>query len=401
MEKNLKDLMEKYYEKIVKLRHYIHENPEIGFEEIKTGNAVCKILDEFNISYKRKIAKTGILATIEGNKKTKNPKCVLLRADMDALIIQEEANVPYKSKIPNRMHACGHDGHTSGLVGAALILNELKDEFSGTIKFMFQPSEESEGGALPMIEEGILQNPKVDASFGCHLWGQCLEDEILISDGAIFAAPDEFSITLKGKGGHGSRPDQSISPIVMAGYAITTLQSVVTSRVSPLENATLSFGSIHGGNVFNVIPNEVKIIGTIRTLSEEVREKMPKFIDDALKGVALVHGGDYELDYVKRYPVLINDKDMSNLAKDAFSYVLGKEKVKELKEKVMGGEDFAYLAQRVPSCFILVGISKDMENRAVHHNSRFAWDDKNMKNLSLGLANCALEFLKRSEDDTE
>lgn len=390
---NLKNLMEKHYEKIVNLRHYIHENPEIGFEEIKTSGAVCKIFDEFNIPYKKGIAKTGVLATIKGTKKSNNPKCVLLRADMDALEIQEQTNVSYKSKIPNRMHACGHDGHTAGLVGAALILNDIKDSFSGTIKFMFQPAEEISGGALPMIKEGILQNPKVDASFGCHLWGQCLEDEVLISGGPIFAAPDEFEIVLKGEGGHGSRPDQSISPIVMAGYAITSLQSVVTSKISPLENVTLSFGSINGGNIFNVIPDEVKIKGTVRTLNEKIREQMPKLIENVLKGVALAHNGDYELTYEKRYPVLVNDTKMSNIAKDAFKKVVGDKNVKELDQKVMGGEDFSYLAQNVPSCFILVGISKDIQSMAIHHNSCFEWDDKNLKNLSLGLTNCALDFL--------
>ncbi len=389
----LKKLMEKHYKTIVKLRHFIHENPEIGFEEVKTSGAVCEILDKYNISYEKGIAKTGVLAIIKGEKKSKNPKCVLLRADMDALILQEEADVEYKSKIPNRMHACGHDGHTAGLVGAALMLNELKDEFSGTIKFMFQPAEETTGGAMPMIKKGILENPKVNASFGCHLSGQYLEDEIRISDGAIFAAPDEFDITLKGKGGHGSRPDRGVSPIVMAGYAITTLQSVITSKVSPLENVALSFGSIKGGDVYNVIPNEVKIKGTVRTLNEEIREKMPIFIENVLKGVALSHGGEYKLRYKKAYPVLVNDKDMSDVARKAFGKVCGESAVKELKEPTMGGEDFAYLAQRVPSCFILVGISKDEENLILHHNSHFAWDDKNMKNLSLGLASCALEFL--------
>lgn len=396
MKKNIEKIMDKYYKKIVALRHFIHENPEIAFEEIKTSGAICKILDEFNITYKRGIAKTGILATITGEKKSKNPKSVLLRADMDALVIQEEANVEYRSKIPNRMHACGHDGHAAGLVGAVLILNELKSEFSGTVKFMFQPAEEGTGGALPMIKEGILQNPKVDACFGCHLWGQLQEGDIGISDGAIFASPDEFSITLKGKGGHASRPDHGVSPIVMAGYAITTLQSIVTSKISPLESVTLSFGSIHGGNVFNVIPNEVVIKGTIRTMNEEIREKMPNLIKNALKGVAISQGGDYELNYMKRYPVLINNPNISDIAREAFGKILGKERVIELKERVMGGEDFSFLAQRVPSCFILVGISKDINNPTLHHNSSFEWDDKNMKNISLGLTNCALEFLSLS-----
>lgn len=391
--KNLQALLKKYYQDIVHVRHYLHENPELGFEEFKTAQKICEYLDKYGISYKCGIATTGILAKITGSIPSKNPKCVLLRADMDALVLTEEANVSYKSKIPNRMHACGHDGHSAGLLGAALMLNDLKDEFSGTIKFMFQPAEETVGGALPMIEEGILENPKVDMCFGCHLWGDYLEDEIAISKGAIFAAPDEFLVTLKGKGGHGSRPDRSISPIVMAGHAITAIQNIISSRISPFENTTLSFGSIQGGNIFNVIPNHVTLRGTVRTLSETTRSQMPIYIENALKGVALIHGGDFTLEYFNRYPVLINDENATNVARKAFQEAVGEENVRELREKVMGGEDFSYLAQNVPSCFILVGISKDENNKALHHNSCFQWDDKNMKNLSLGLANCALKAL--------
>lgn len=386
----IEKMKEKYYTCIVNLRHYLHQNPELGFEEFKTSAKICEILDKYGIQYQKNIAKTGIIAQISGNKKSINPKCVLLRADMDALPIQELCEVPYKSLTPNIMHACGHDGHCASLVGAILMLNELKDKFSGVIKFVFQPAEELSGGALPMIELGVLENPKVDACFSGHLWGYFLENEMHVKQGAIFAAPDEFIITCKGKGGHGSRADLCINPILVASYAVTALQSLVSSRLSPFDNVTLSFGSISGGCVFNVIPDEVTIKGTVRTLDEKVRENIPHLMEQILQGVGLTHGATCELKYIKRFPVLVNDEKMTKIAKKAFSKIC---KVYELNQPILGGEDFAYFAKKVPSCFVLVGISKSLQQQAMHHSPHFQWEDENMKNLSLGLSNCAIEFL--------
>lgn len=392
MTEKLKSLMQKHYDEVVKARHFFHENPELGFEEFKTSAKICEILDKHDISYKKGIAKTGILATIVGEK-TKSDKCVLLRGDMDALAMPELAQVPYKSKIPNKMHGCGHDGHAAGLIGAALILNELKSEFSGTIKFMFQPAEETHGGAKPMIDEGILENPKVNACFGCHLWGPILKGKVGISSGAIFAAPDEFKIVFKGKGGHGSRPDQAINPIVAAASFITQANTIIATKVSPFENSTYSFGSIHGGSAFNVIPNELELVGTSRNFSEDVRNKVERSFKNILDGIKLVYNCDYEYHYKRRYPILINDEKMTILAKNAFGKIVESKNVSKLKEQVMGGEDFSYLAQEVPSCFILVGISEDINNPVIHHNPSFQWDDENIKILSLGLSQCAIDFL--------
>ena len=392
MIKKIQTLMDKHYAQVVEARHYFHENPELGFEEVKTSAKICEILDKHGISYKKGIAKTGILAQVVGTKGTSD-KCVLLRGDIDALAMPELADVPYRSKVPNKMHGCGHDGHAAGLIGAALIINELKNEFSGTVKFMFQPAEEGDGGALPMIEEGILENPKVDMAFGCHLWGYEMKDTVHISSGGIFAAPDEFRIKIKGRGGHGSRPDQSISPIIAAGYFITQTQSIIANRVSAFENAVISFGSIHGGSAFNVIPNDVALVGTVRTMSEKVRADIPLFIEQTLEGLKHTHRVDYEFEYIKRFPVLVNDKNATKIAEKAFAKVVGESGVKELREKVMGGEDFAYIAQYVPSCFILVGIMEEEGVYRVHHNPSFCWDDRHMKVLSRGLTQCALDYL--------
>ncbi|PID77166.1 MAG: amidohydrolase [Deltaproteobacteria bacterium] len=384
---------EEYYQELAEARHYFHENPELGYQEYKTSAKICEILDKYGIKYTKGVAKTGVLAQIEGERKGDAPKCVLLRGDIDALPIQETADIPFKSKVPNVMHACGHDGHAAGVLGAALILNELRKEFSGTVKFMFQPAEETIGGALPMIEEGILENPHVDACFGCHLWGLTGEGEVEISPGPCFAAPDEFFITFKGRGGHGSRPDMSVNPIVAASYFVVQSNAIISTMISPFKSASFSFGSIEGGSAFNIIPGEVKINGTVRNFDEGVRTSIEKAFRDILEGIKTSLHCDYELDYVRRYPILINDEKMSDLARGSFAKIIGADKVGEMPEPTMGGEDFAYLSEHRPSCFILVGISADKEHPVMHHNSGFCWDDKHIKTLSAGLAMCAVDFL--------
>lgn len=389
----IKKLSEDFYGEMVSLRHQIHENPEIGFEEFQTARLIMDTLERYGIEYQSGIAKTGILGTIKG----KNPgKTILLRADMDALVLQEETNLLYASKVPNKMHACGHDGHTAGLLGVAMILNSLKDFFEGTVKLMFQPAEETEGGALPMIEEGILENPKVDAAFGCHLWGNTPEGKVEICHGSMMAACDHFELEIKGVGGHGAMPHLTIDPITIASYTITMLQSVVSRRIDPLESAVLTIGSIKGGEVNNVIPDSVKVTGTVRTLNEAIHEQIPREIENVIKGICSTYGATYDFYYKREFPVLINDSSMTNLAGQAFSKIVGEENVRELEKPYMGGEDFAYLAQRVPSSFIYIGISKDMDHPILQHSSKFQFDDKNLKTLSQGLAQVAIDFLEES-----
>ncbi|MCT4507672.1 MAG: amidohydrolase [Tepidibacter sp.] len=379
------------YSKMVNLRHQFHMYPEMGYEEFKTAKTITNELKRLGIEYKDNIAKTGVVGLIKGN----HPgKTVLLRADMDALPISEEADVDYKSRVANCMHACGHDGHMSGLLGAAMILNDMKDEIYGNVKLIFQPAEEEHGGAKPMIDEGIMENPKVDAAFGCHLWGEMIEGEVHVRKGAMMAAPDMFRFKVKGKGGHGAVPHLSVDPIVIASQVINNMQSIISRRISPLESAVISFGSINGGKSHNVIPNDVEVVGTVRSFSEEHRNFIPKAMEDILKAVTNSQGASYEFEYEEKYPPLINDEEMTELARNSFKKIVGKDRVFDMKEPTMGGEDFAYFGQLVPSSFIFVGISKDKDNLVVHHHPKFKWDDKNILTIAKGLAQTAIDYLR-------
>lgn len=389
--KAIERLVEKYYEEIVRLRHEFHKNPELGFEEFNTSRIVAEKLEELGIKTYRNIAKTGVVGLLEG----KHPgKTLLLRADMDALPIQEETQLEYTSQIEGKMHACGHDGHTAGLLGAAMILSELKDQLHGNIKFLFQPAEETDGGALPMIEEGVLENPKVDAAFGCHLWGGTEEGKVNIKYGPMMAAPDTFSFRLIGKGGHGAMPHLTVDPIVACSQVISSIQTIVSRNINPLLPAVISFGSINGGDAFNVIPNEVRVSGTIRSFDGEVRKFIPTAIENILKAQKISSNCDYEFTYVEKYPPLINDSLMTDFAKNSISKIVGDQNVSELELPNMGGEDFAYFTTKVPSCFFFVGISKDINNPVLHHHPSFQWDDKNLKIVSSSLAQIAIDFLK-------
>ncbi|SDK21960.1 M20 metallopeptidase family protein [Natronincola ferrireducens] len=393
-EQKILELSKKYYEKTVALRHQFHKFPEIGFEEVKTSQTVAEELEKLGITVTRNIAKTGVVGLIKG----KYPgKTVLLRADMDALNIQEEADVPYRSQVPGKMHACGHDGHTAGLLGAAMVLNELKDELKGNVKLIFQPAEENHGGAEPMITEGVLENPKVDAAFGCHLWGGIPEGEIHVKHGAAMAAPDTFAFKVIGKGGHGAMPHLAIDPVILTVQAINNMQSIISRRINPLSPAVISYGSINGGENHNVIPNEVKVTGTIRTFDKKLRYWIPKAMEETLKGVTELQGAKYTFDFTEKFPILFNDDKMTNLVQKTVAKVVGEENVKEAPEANMGGEDFAYFAEKVPSSFFFVGISKDMEKPVLHHHPEFQWDDKNLLTVMQSMAQVAVDFLNNNE----
>lgn len=385
---NLNELVSKYESEIIAIRHHIHQHPEIGFEEIVTSQTVMSFLDKVGIPYVKGIAKTGVLATIVGDKPGKT---VLLRADMDALAMDEDPGNPIVSKIAGRMHACGHDGHTSGLLLAGALLNEMKSELHGTVRLMFQPAEETVGGALPMIEEGILEG--VDMAFGCHLWGSALEGTAGYKYGAMMAAPDEFKITVIGKGGHGAYPQSTIDPIVAGAQIVTAIQSLVSRNVNPLESAVVTVATFHSGSAFNIISNEAVLTGTIRTLSEDNREMVARRLTEISKSVASAYGAEALVEVIRKYPVLINADTAVDVAKNAFSKVLGAENVSEIPMPSMGGEDFAYIAQRVPSAFVYVGIAKNIHEPISHHHPKFQWDDKNIAILGKGLAQCAIDFL--------
>ena len=386
----VKRLGEKYLQHMINLRETIHMYPEDGFSEFTTSKIIIEELEKLGIKVQKNVAKTGVVGLIEG----KYPgKTVLLRADMDALKIQEQADVEYKSKIDGMMHACGHDGHVAGLLGAAMILNELKDNLHGNVKLVFQPAEERDGGALPMIEEGVLENPKVDAAFAAHLWGYLNEGEVHLKEGPMMASPDIFNIKVIGKGGHGAVPQESIDPIVITCQIVNSLQTIVSRKINPLDPVVITCGRIQGGDCHNVIPNEVELEGTIRTF-EETRNWVPKVMEDLIRGITTSQGAAYEFKYEPKYPALINDKYMTSFAKESLKKVVGEENVFDLKEPNMGGEDFAYFAQKVPSAFIFVGIANNKSEPVIHHNPYFKWDSKNVGILAQSLSQIAIDYLK-------
>ena len=387
----VKRLGEKYLQHMINLRETIHMYPEDGFSEFTTSKIIIEELEKLGIKVQKNVAKTGVVGLIEG----KYPgKTVLLRADMDALKIQEQADVEYKSKIDGMMHACGHDGHVAGLLGAAMILNELKDNLHGNVKLVFQPAEERDGGALPMIEEGVLENPKVDAAFAAHLWGYLNEGEVHLKEGPMMASPDIFNIKVIGKGGHGAVPQESIDPIVITCQIVNSLQTIVSRKINPLDPVVITCGRIQGGDCHNVIPNEVELEGTIRTFNEETRNWVPKVMEDLIRGITTSQGAAYEFKYEPKYPALINDKYMTSFAKESLKKVVGEENVFDLKEPNMGGEDFAYFALKVPSAFIFVGIANNKSEPVIHHNPYFKWDSKNVGILAQSLSQIAIDYLK-------
>lgn len=389
---NIKALSEKFYPEVKALRHYFHMNPELSFKEYGTAKRVAEVLESLGIETQTGVAETGVVGLIRG---AAAGPTVLLRADMDALLLQEEADVPYRSQVPGVMHACGHDGHTAGLLGAAMILNELKDQFKGNIKLVFQPAEENEGGALPMIEAGVMENPKVDAAFGCHLWGNLKEGQIELKKGPMMASPDMFNIKIIGRGGHAALPHLSIDPISISAQVINEFQTIISRRKNPVQPAVISVSMIHGGETHNVIPNTVEMCGTIRVFDKEVRKWIPEAMESVLKHVTETNGASYEFYVEKRFPPLINDSAMTELVEKSAVKLWGSERVEWSDTPNMGGEDFAYFAEHVPSSFFFVGIAPDESEPVSHHHPKFAWNDDVLKISMQTLAQVAIDFLNQ------
>lgn len=390
MNTKISELAKKHLPKMVSAREYLHAHPELGHEEFLTQAFVQETLTSLGIEH-YPLAGTGVVGLIHGSKPGKT---VLLRADMDALPIQEIADVPYKSTVDGKMHACGHDGHTAGLLGAAMILNELKDELSGTVKLMFQPAEETDGGALPMIEAGILENPKVDAAFGLHLAGHLPSGALQVKYGAMYGAPDEFEITIKGRGGHAASPEQTIDPISIAMQFMSNAQNILTRRIDPMKPAVISFTSIHAGEGLNVIPETLYLGGTIRTLYPETRELVSKYVQETLQSICDLNGATFSFGFMPSYPPLINDDAMVAFAENSLKRQFG-DKVSQMEFATLGAEDFAYLAKYVPSSYHVVGIHDEGKDEPVHHHPAFAWDSNLLETTSASLAVIAYDFLNQ------
>jgi len=349
----IKNLSGEYFEEIRSCRRHLHQHPELSFDEHNTSSFICSKLDAYGIPYQKGIAKTGIVAIIEG----KNPGAGVfaLRGDMDALPIHELNEVAYKSQNEGIMHACGHDAHTSCLLGAGKILNTLHNDFDGTVKLIFQPSEEKlPGGAKVMIDEGVLQNPDVKGIIGQHVFTPFKAGTVAFCFGTMMASTDEIYIRVIGKGGHGAYPHETKDPVMMAAQMLVTLQQVVSRTFSPFEPIVLTFGKIIANGATNVIPDEVYIEGTLRAMNETLRMKAHEKIEQVAKGVVEGLGGKLDLTILKGYPVLKNDQALTQRSFDRSVAYLGKENVIETTPR-MGAEDFAFFSQKIPACFYRLG----------------------------------------------
>lgn len=363
-------------------RRHLHAHPELSFHEYETSAFVAKKLDELGIEYK-KMANTGLVALIKGSKPSN--AVVALRADMDALPILEANDVEYKSQNPGVMHACGHDVHTSSLLGTAKILSELKEEFGGTVKLIFQPAEEKlPGGANLMIQEGVLENPKPDAVLGQHVMPLIETGKVGFRAGKYMASTDEIYVTVHGKGGHGAQPQQNIDPVVITSHIIIALQQIISRVADPKTPSVLSFGKVIANGATNVIPNEVYLEGTFRTMDEEWRAKAHEKMKKMAEGIAEAMGGTCDFNIVNGYPFLINEEKLTANARAFAEDYLGKENVVDL-DLWMAAEDFAYFSQATDACFYRLGtgnISRGITSSV--HTPTFDVDEDSLR-LSTGL----------------
>tara|TARA_A100001388_G_scaffold111447_1_gene81874 strand:+ start:2611 stop:3801 length:1191 start_codon:yes stop_codon:yes gene_type:complete len=379
---------------IVKIRRELHEHPELMYEEFRTSELIRRELDKLDIQYIHPIAETGVLASI-GNG---NGPCVALRADMDALPIHEETDVPFKSKIDGKMHACGHDCHVSMLLGAAKLLKDKESEINGTIKLLFQPAEEGGAGGKLMREEGALENPDVERIFGLHVWPQMPSGQIGSREGTFLAATSSLSLTVKGVGGHAAVPQLAKDPVLTSARIITNLQSIISRELDPLESGVVSITVINGGNASNVIPSEVKVKGTLRSLTMDGLKELQKRVKEISEGIAQTHGCEAIVEYVGNdYPPTVNDSEMWKFAKNVGIELLGDDNVSDL-DAVMGGEDFAYYTEKVKGCFVVLGMNNpDIDaTYSVHHPMFKADEDA----LHIGTALHTIFALKSLEELT-
>jgi amidohydrolase len=373
---------------LIHYRRKIHAYPELMFQEKNTSALVEEHLKNLEFTFESQIASTGIVCLIDSKKPGKT---LLVRADMDALPIQEENQVEYASKNSGVMHACGHDGHTAILMGLA---SEIKDNFSdvipkGRVLLVFQPAEEGGGGADKMVEAGILEKYNVDAALALHVWNHIDLGKIGVVDGPMMASVDEFHILVKGKSGHGAMPQYTIDPIVVSAHIITALQTIVSRNVDPLDSCVVTVGSLHSGDAFNVIPETAIMKGTVRTYSKTLYEKIPSQITKLVQSIASGMGAEVEINYMRTNRPTINTPFMADIVRKATIKLLGKNSLTEENVRSMGGEDFSAFLDKIPGCYFLVG-SRNISKGFIqpHHNSKFDFDEEA---LAIGL-----EVLKES-----
>ena len=378
---------------IIKTRRALHQHPELAYQEKATSKLIAEQLESMGIETRKGVGGTGVLGTLKGAKKG---RVVALRADMDGLPVQEQSDVEFRSKADGVMHACGHDTHMAMLLGAARILAENRGELCGTVKFLFQPAEENggRGGALPMIEDGAMKDPKVDYVFGLHISNVQKSGEVGMREGSLMAAPDTFKVKIIGRGGHGSAPHETIDPVYVAAHVILALQGVSARMINPIRPFVITVGSVHSGTKENIIPDEAFLEGTIRTLDESTRTRAKKKIEEVAKGVSRSFGARAEVEFeTDAYPVTVNDPRTTREVMKVLRKIPGL-KVKEI-DPVMGGEDFSRFLQKAPGTFYFLGTNNPAKGCVYpNHSSKFKVDEDVLKVGAASLALLAIEFGK-------
>ncbi len=366
-------MIDNEFETLVAIRRDLHAHPELRYQETRTAGVVAKRLAELGFEVRTGVAGTGVVGLMTG--RAGPGPTVLLRADMDALPIQEATDLPFASTHPGVMHACGHDAHVAMGLGAAARLARTRDAWRGTVKAVFQPAEEGGRGALRMIEAGVLESPRVDAAFGLHVWNDLAVGTVSVTPGPVMASVDEFAITITGQGGHAARPHQAVDPIVCAAHVITALQTIASRNASPFENLVVSVTQLDGGTAFNIIPEEVELRGTVRTFGGAVFDLAPKRISELAQGVASAMGCSAKVRYDRQSPAVINHGGMADLVKAEAEAAFGAERVSS-GLRSMGGEDFAFFLQHVPGCFAFIGTRNPAKGIDTPlHSPRFLLDE--------------------------
>ncbi|MFD1850011.1 M20 metallopeptidase family protein [Oceanobacillus bengalensis] len=364
--------IDELYPEMVEIRRYLHQHPELSFQETKTAQYIADFYEQLGIPYQTNVGGKGVVATLKG---AKPGKTVALRADFDALPIQDEKDVPYKSKIPGVMHACGHDGHTATLLILAKAMKQFQGELAGTIVFLHQHAEEyAPGGAKPMIEDGAIR--LVDAVFGTHLWATTPLGKLQIAKDVMMAGADRFEIVVQGKGGHGAYPHETKDAIVIASQLVTELQQIVSRRLDPLETAVVTVGIFHAGNAFNIIADSAEISGTVRYLNTDVQKKVIEEMKKIIKGVCLANDVTCDFTYSKGYPPLVNHKREASLVMEAGKHIKQIDAIEEVKP-FMAGEDFAYYLIEKPGAYFFTGAMKEGHTYP-HHHPKFDFDERAM-----------------------
>lgn len=370
---------------LVATRRDIHQHPELGFEETRTAGLIAERLRALQYEVMPGIGKTGVVGL-----KKQDGRCVLLRADMDALPVDEANAVAYRSQQPGKMHACGHDGHVA--IGLEVARRLAPLQLGGSVKFAFQPAEEASNGAQAMINDGVLDQPRVDAAFGIHLWNDLPVGTIGIMAGPVMASVDQFEIAILGRGGHAAAPHQTIDPVLIAAHVITALQSLVSRRRDPLSEAVVSVTEVHAGRAFNVIPDRADLRGTVRTFGGSFFEDAPRLVEETAQGVAGAFGARATVNYRRLSAPLINNEAMSALMREAAISLLGQGSVRE-GVRTMGGEDMAYFLERVPGCFAFVGSAPTTRRASPHHSPTFDIDEESLVIGAELLTQTAISYL--------